>query len=83
MATAFYSQPTAAFGYWRGGMSDGPLWKGQGSNMGLKAQGANLFSAGTGATPGGGGGWEPTVIYLLILIVAEMVVFGAISRLLR
>ncbi len=28
-------------------------------------------------------GWEPTVVYLLILIVAEMVVFGFISRTLR
>ena len=28
-------------------------------------------------------GWEPTVIYLLLLIIAEMVVFGFISRMLR
>ena len=27
--------------------------------------------------------WEPTVVYLLILIVAEMVIFGFISRMLR
>lgn len=27
--------------------------------------------------------WEPTVVYLLLLILAEMVVFGLISRLLR
>lgn len=27
--------------------------------------------------------WEPTVIYLLLLILAEMVIFGFISRLLR
>ena len=32
---------------------------------------------------GGSGGWEPTVVYLLILIVAEMIVFGFISRMLR
>jgi hypothetical protein len=31
----------------------------------------------------GGGGWEPTVVYLLILILAEMIVFGFISRMLR
>lgn len=35
------------------------------------------------APSGGGGGWEPTVVYLLILIVAEMIVFGFISRMLR
>lgn len=33
--------------------------------------------------PASAGGWEPTVVYLLILIVAEMVVFGFISRMLR
>jgi hypothetical protein len=31
----------------------------------------------------GATGWEPTVVYLLILIVAEMVVFGFVSRMLR
>ena len=41
-----------------------------------------VFSGGQGA-PSSGGGWEPTVVYLLILIIAEMVVFGFISRLLR
>lgn len=27
--------------------------------------------------------WEPTVVYLLLLILGEMVVFGFISRMLR
>ena len=31
----------------------------------------------------GGSSWEPTVVYLLLLIVAEMIIFGLISRLLR
>jgi hypothetical protein len=42
-----------------------------------------LFTSPQGAPSGGSGGWEPTVVYLLILIVAEMVVFGFISRMLR
>ena len=33
--------------------------------------------------PAGSAGWEPTVVYLLILIIAEMVIFGFISRTLR
>jgi hypothetical protein len=37
----------------------------------------------TGQGAPGSSGWEPTVVYLLILIVAEMVVFGFISRTLR
>jgi hypothetical protein len=37
------------------------------------------------SAPAGGSpsGWEPTVVYLLILILAEMIVFGFISRMLR
>lgn len=40
-----------------------------------------LLSQGQG-TPGTSG-WEPTVVYLLLLIVAEMVAFGFLSRVLR
>jgi hypothetical protein len=29
------------------------------------------------------GGWQPTVIYLLLFVIAEMIVFGFISRTLR
>ena len=39
-----------------------------------------VLTQGQGAT---GVGWEPTPVYLLVLIVAEMVVFGFISRTLR
>jgi hypothetical protein len=39
------------------------------------------LSGGQGAP--GGSGWEPTVIYLLLLTVAEMVLFGFLSRVLR
>ena len=31
----------------------------------------------------GTGGWHPTVVYLLILVIAEMAVFGFISKALR
>jgi hypothetical protein len=33
--------------------------------------------------PASTGSWEPTVVYLLLLILAEMIIFGLISRLLR
>ena len=82
MATGFYSRPTSSFGYWRGGGSDGvPLAGGQGSGMGQKNSGAGLLSQGMGAV--NGGDWHPTVIYLLILVVAEMIVFGFIARALK
>jgi len=35
------------------------------------------------ASQGTDSGWHPTVVYLLLLIVAEMAVFGVISRMLR
>ena len=41
-----------------------------------------LLSASQGA-PSSGVSWEPTVVYLLLLILAEMIIFGLISRLLR
>ena len=40
-----------------------------------------LLSAAQGAP--GSSGWQPTVIYLLLLVLAEMVIFGVISRVLR
>lgn len=48
---------------------------------GPKLQGLGIFSQGQGKP--NGGSWEPTVIYLLLLIIAEMIVFGFISRALR
>jgi hypothetical protein len=50
--------------------------------MGPKLQGLGVFSQGQGA-PGGTGAWEPTVLYLFVLIIAEMIVFGFIARSLR
>jgi len=41
---------------------------------------AGIFTAPSGA---GAGGWSPSVLYLIILVVAEMFIFGFISRVLR
>jgi hypothetical protein len=81
--TVFASRPSSSFGYWRGGMSDGPLAYGQGSGRGQANSGAGLFRQGDGPQDGGGGAWHPTVIYLLILVAAEIVAFGLIARALR
>ena len=27
--------------------------------------------------------WEPTVVYMLLFVIAEMIIFGLISRMLR
>jgi hypothetical protein len=78
---AYASYPNPAFGYFRGVGSEGPLAGGQGSMAGPKLQGLGFLSQGQGSP--GSSGWDPTIVYLLILIVVEMVVFGFISRMLR
>lgn len=81
MATGFYSRPSSSLGYWRGGGSEIPLAQGQGSGMGQGNSGLGIFSQGQGVMSGTD--WHPTVIYLLVLVVAEMIVFGFIARALR
>ena len=76
-AGAFYSRPSS-LGYWRGSGTNAGI-TGLGGNMPNTSSG--IFSAPSGT--GSGGGWEPSVLYLLLLIVAEMFVFGFISRMLR
>jgi hypothetical protein len=49
---------------------------------GPKLQGLGFFSQGQGPTAAAGS-WDPTIVYLLLLTIGEMVVFGIISRMLR
>lgn len=77
----YASYPNPAFGYFRGVGSEGPLAGGQGSNMGPKLQGLGFLSQGQGAP--GGSGWDPSIVYLFVLVIGEMFVFGLISRVLR
>jgi len=79
----YASRPSSAFGYYRG-MTEGPFWQGQGSGAGMAAntQGVGVMSQGQGsiASPGG---WHPTILYLILFVLAEMVVFGLLSKHLR
>lgn len=81
MGYATASRPTSSFGYYRGGFADGPFWQGQGSNMGANTQGVGVLSQGQG--PQGAGGWHPTVLYLGVFVLAEMIVFAFLSKMLR
>ncbi len=68
--------PNGAWGYWRGpGMAGG-----SGSGMGTKNQGLGVLPEGMTSAAGA---WHPTVLYMLGLIVAEMVAFHIIGRLLK
>ena len=78
----YAARPTASFGYFRGN-PEGPFYLGQGSGQGMAAntQGMGVLSQGQG--PAGAGGWHPTVLYLGVLIIAEMFIFGLLSKVLR
>lgn len=77
----FANQPPQSQGYYKG-VGEGPFAGGQGSMAGPKLQGLGFFSSGQGA-PASAGSWDPTIVYLLLLTIGEMVVFGVISRMLR
>lgn len=67
-----------AHGYYTGS----PLAGGQGSGQGKAMAGRGQFASGNGITLAGQD-WHPTILYLFVLIVVEMVVFGWISNLLK
>jgi hypothetical protein len=80
---AYASRPSSSFGYWRGGMSDGPLAQNQGSfAYGQANSGAGIFAQGSGTAPGAAA-WSPTLTYLFVFIAAEMILFGLLGRVLR
>lgn len=81
MAAVWAARPSSSTGYWRGGMPDGPFWKGQGSGYGQPAQGAGILPPGSGQ--GGGSGWSPTVVYLLIFVAVEIVAVRCLERWLK
>lgn len=82
LAGTYAARPSSSFGYWRGGMSDGPLAQGQGSQLGQANSGAGVFRQGDGP-PGAPAMWTPTLTYLFILIVVEMILFKCVERMLR
>ncbi|HXT92381.1 MAG TPA: hypothetical protein VN714_24365 [Trebonia sp.] len=81
-AMGWANQPNPSQGYYQG-VGEGPFTGGQGSMAGPITQGLGFFSKGQGPTSATAGSWDPTIIYLLLLTIGEMVVFGVISRILR
>ena len=78
MAPQFAARPSSSAGYWRGGMSDGPLSYGQGSGYGQPNQGIGILPPGSGAQ--GGGAWSPTLTYLLIFVAVEMIAVKCLEK---
>jgi hypothetical protein len=70
----YFSLPSQSFGYYRGS----PQNQGEGAGQGGIMSGSNVFSAGQGQQQGTA--WNPTILYLFVLILAEMVIFGMIAK---
>lgn len=66
--------PTASWGYYRGT----PYYGGEGSGKGPNMAGTGSFSAGQG--PSNVTGWEPSIPFLLGMVVLEMIVFSWLAR---
>jgi hypothetical protein len=80
---AFYARPSSSFGYFRGVGSDGPLAQNQGSYVyGQANSGVGIFPQGSGDM-GGGAAWTPTLTYMLVFVVIEIVAFGFLGRMLK
>ena len=72
----YFSSPTQSFGYYRGT----PYYGGEGSGTGGVMAGTGVFSAGQGPQQASGNAWNPTILYLFVLILAEMFLFAWIGR---
>lgn len=80
MAYARAALGNQAMGYWRGEQFQ---YGGDGSGMGKRSAGAGLLTSGQGGFSVGGQSWEPSILYMLGLIVLEMIVFGVLGRILK
>jgi|HubBroStandDraft_6_1064221.scaffolds.fasta_scaffold6296208_1 hypothetical protein len=68
------AMPPASYGYYRAM----PYWGGDGSGKGPTVAGNNAFAQGQG--PQGSTSWEPSVLYLVVFVFVEMIVFGILAR---
>lgn len=56
---------------------------GTGSGYGPMAQGTAAPSQGTGPLAGMASGWEPSVLYLIGVVIAELILFHLLGRVLK
>jgi len=71
--------PQQGLGYTRGSDFIGG---GSGSGMGMASQGTASLGQGLGSITSMAGDWEPSIPYLIGLVIAEMIVFHILSRVL-
>jgi hypothetical protein len=71
-----FAYPTASYGYYRGPS----IYGGEGAGKaGQNVSGSTQFAQGQGAG-GQASGWEPSILYLLIFVFVEMIVFGILAK---
>lgn len=76
MAFPQASPGPSSFGYTRGT----ERYRGSGSGMGPAVAGTGQYAQGQGTVSGTTSSWTPDIVYLFILVIAEMAVFGYLSR---
>ena len=76
-----FSYPGGDQGFTRPGMDF--QYGGSGSGMGVPAQGTASLGQGLGPIGSMAGGWEPSVLYLIGLVIGEMIAFHILSRVLK
>lgn len=76
-----FAYPGGDQGYTRPGNDF--VFGGTGGGTGVPAQGTSRLAQGLGSIGSMGGQWEPSVIYILGLIIAEMIFFHILSRVLK
>jgi len=72
--------PPGGIGYMRG--SDF-IAEGSGAGAGIMAQGTSSLGQGLGSVGAVAGQWEPSVLYLIGLVIGEMIFFHILSRILK
>lgn len=71
-----FSYPSSSFGYYRGPS----IYQGEGAGKaGQNVSGQSQFAQGQGVQ-GGSSTWEPSILYLLIFVFVEMVIFGILAK---
>ena len=75
MGLRMSSAGPASYGYYRGN----PMARGTGSGMGQAMNGAGVFAQGQGSATTSSQ-WSPTIVYMLVLTIAEMAIFAYLSR---
>jgi hypothetical protein len=78
----FASAPDRTFGYYRGD-AEAHRYGNSGSGQGSSSAGRSVTLNGSMSGGSTGGKWHPSVAYLMGLLIAEVLLYGVVSRITR